>query len=67
MKSSKTQYSIKSCPTDDSEQLELLLNSMAEDGWDLYTMHEVESEDEGYEYSCIFVKEVSPEDLFKES
>ena len=47
MKSSKTQYSIKSCPTDDSEQLELLLNSMAEDGWDLYTMHEVESEDEG--------------------
>ena len=66
MKSSKTQYSIKSCPTDDSEQLELLLNSMAEDGWDLYTMHEVESEDEGYEYSCIFVKEVSPEDLFKE-
>lgn len=66
MKSSKTQYSIKSCPTDDSEQLELLLNTMAEDGWDLYTMHEVESEDEGYEYSCIFVKEVSPEDLFKE-
>lgn len=66
MKSSKTQYSIKSCPTDDSEQLELLLNSMSEDGWDLYTMHEVESEDEGYEYSCIFVKEASPEDLFKE-
>ncbi len=66
MKSSKTQYSIKSCPTDDSEQLELLLNSMSEEGWDLYTMHEVESEDEGYEYSCIFVKEASPDDLFKE-
>lgn len=66
MKSSKNQYSIKSCPTDDAEQLELLLNSMSEDGWDLYTMHEVESEDEGYEYSCIFVKEVSPEDMFKE-
>ena len=35
MKSSKNQYSIKSCPTDDAEQLELLLNSMSEDGWDL--------------------------------
>lgn len=66
MKFSKNQYSIKSCPADDSEQLELLLNSMSEDGWDLYTMHEVESEDDGYEYSCIFVKESSPEDLLKE-
>ncbi len=66
MKSSKTQYSIKSCPTDDAEQLELLLNSMAEEGWDLYTMHEVESDDEGYEYSCIFVKENTTDDLFKE-
>ena len=26
MKPSKTQYCIKSCPTDDSEQLEILLN-----------------------------------------
>lgn len=66
MKPSKTQYCIKSCPTDDTEQLQLLLNSMAAEGWDLYTMQEAEDEDDGYQFNCIFVKEVFPEDLIRE-
>lgn len=66
MKPSKTQYCIKSCPTDDSEQLEILLNTMSEEGWDLYTMQEADDEDEGFHFNCIFVKEVFPEDLSRE-
>ncbi|MGN0014955.1 MAG: FHIPEP family type III secretion protein, partial [Candidatus Gastranaerophilaceae bacterium] len=66
MKASKTQYCIKSCPTDDSEQLQLLLNTMSEEGWELYTMHEAEGEDDSYQFNCIFVKEVFPEDVTKD-
>lgn len=66
MKPSKTQYCIKSCPTDDTEQLQLLLNTMAAEGWDLYTMQEAEDEEDGYQFNCIFVKEVFPEDLTRE-
>jgi flagellar biosynthesis protein FlhA len=66
MKPSKTKYCIKSCPVEDSEQLELLLNSMSEEGWELYTMHETEAEEEGYQYSCIFAKEIFPDDLAEE-
>lgn len=66
MKASKTQYCIKSCPTDDSEQLQLLLNTMSEEGWELYTMHEAEGEEDSYQFNCIFVKEVFPEDVTKD-
>lgn len=56
MKSTKMQYSIKSVPSDDAQQMETLLNEMASQGWELYTMHEVEA-DSSYNYNCIFVKE----------
>ena len=52
----KMEYVIKSVPTDDKQQLEDLLNEMSSLGWDLYTMHEVESDDE-YNYNCIFMKD----------
>ncbi len=65
MKTSKTQYCIKSCPSDDSEQLQLLLNTMSDEGWELYTMHEAEDENEGYQFNCIFVKEIFPEEVTK--
>ena len=51
------QYCIKSVPSDDAAQMETLLNEMSSQGWELYTMHEVEGEN-GYNYNCIFVKEV---------
>ena len=48
-------YSIKSVPGNDSTALENLLNEMSEAGWDLYSMHEVEDDDDGFNYNCIFV------------
>lgn len=50
------QYSIKSVPSNNTKDLENLLNEMAQDGWDLYSMHEVESEDGDFQYNCIFAK-----------
>ena len=52
----KMQYVIKSVPTDDRQALENLLNSMSEQGWDLYTMHEIET-DSSFDFNCIFVRE----------
>ena len=57
-KKTKLQYIIKTVPADTTEPLENLLNEMAADGWDLYSMHEVES-DEGFNFNCIFVKDSS--------
>ena len=61
MYSRKVQYVIKSVPVNDKQALEDLLNNMANDGWDLYTMHEIETDDE-LEFNCIFSKEKKEED-----
>jgi len=53
----KMEYVIKSVPTDDKQMLEDLLNEMSLEGWDLYTMHEVETEDVEYQYNCIFMRD----------
>lgn len=58
----KMEYVIKSVPTDDKQLLEDLLNEMSEAGWDLYTMHEVEGEDDDYQYNCIFMREKEQSD-----
>lgn len=55
------QYIIKSVPTDDKQALENLLNEMSEQGWDLYTMHEIET-DSSFDFNCIFVREKQEED-----
>ena len=57
----KMQYVIKSVPTDDKQALEDLLNEMSDEGWDLYTMHEVETET-SYDFNCIFMREKQEED-----
>ena len=61
MFSKKMQYVIKSVPTDDKQALEDLLNNMSEQGWDLYTMHEIET-DTSIDFNCIFVRERQQED-----
>ncbi len=61
MFSKKMQYIIKSVPTDDKEALENLLNQMSDEGWDLYTMHEVET-DTSYDFNCIFMREKQEEE-----
>ena len=58
LKSGRLQYCIKSCSADDNLQLENLLNSMANEGWEIYTIQETES-DSGYCYNCIFVRDNS--------
>ena len=59
--SKKMQYVIKSVPTDDKQALEDLLNEMSSEGWDLYTMHELEGES-SIDFNCIFVRERQEED-----
>lgn len=49
-------YVIKSVPSENAKDLEDLLNEMSQDGWDLYSMHEIEKDDE-YCYNCIFVRD----------
>lgn len=56
MYNKKMQYVIKSVPTNDKQALEDLLNKMSDEGWDLYTMHEIES-DTSFDFNCIFMKE----------
>ena len=60
-KPTKNVYTIRTSPYNDNEQLENLLNEMSKDGWDLYSMQEIEN-DEGVFYNCIFIKEVDAED-----
>ena len=57
----KMQYVIKSVPTDDKQALEDLLNQMSEEGWDLYTMHEVET-DSSIDFNCIFMRQRQEEE-----
>ena len=56
MYNKKMQYVIKSVPTDNKQALEDLLNEMSIEGWDLYTMHEIESEN-SIDFNCIFMRE----------
>lgn len=57
----RMQYVIKSVPTDDKQALENLLNEMSDSGWDLYSMHEVETDD-GFDFDCIFMREKQEDD-----
>ena len=52
----KMQYVIKTCSGENTQELQNLLNEMSENGWELYSMQEVES-DEGFVYNCIFMTE----------
>ena len=56
----KNVYTIRTSPFDDNEKLEKLLNDMSNEGWDIYSIQEVESE-EGLQYNCIFIQEVENE------
>ena len=60
-------YTIKKSPYNDNEKLENLLNGMSKEGWDLYSIQELETDGDIF-YNCIFIKEVeSEEDIFPEN
>lgn len=54
-------YTIRTSPYNDNEKLENLLNTMSQDGWDVYSIQEMENDD-GVYYNCIFIKETENED-----
>ncbi len=56
-KNNKMQYIIKSCSSENVQELQNLLNEMSMNGWELYSMNEVET-DEGFKYNCIFMSEL---------
>ena len=60
-------YTIRTSPYNDNEKLENLLNDMSKDGWEVYSLQEIENDD-GIFYNCIFVKEADPdEDILNEN
>ncbi len=65
-KPTKNIYKIKTSPYNDNEKLESLLNEMSNDGWDVYTLQEIENDD-GIFYNCIFIKEVEADDTSVEN
>ena len=60
-KNKKMQYIIKTCASEDTQALQNLLNEMSMNGWELYTINEVEIEEDEYQYNCIFMKEAEDE------
>lgn len=57
----KMQYVIKTCSGDNMQELQNLLNEMSMNGWELYSMNEMES-DEGIKINCIFMSETKTDD-----
>lgn len=56
--SPQIQYKIERCPCDNLYNLEFTLNKMSSEGWELYSLYEVEIEDH-LEYNCIFIRDLS--------
>lgn len=59
-KNNRMQYIIRSCASDNAQELQNLLNEMSMNGWELYSMNEVETDD-GFKYNCIFMSELKNE------
>lgn len=65
-KSSRQEFCIKTCPSDDVQKLEGTLNTMSKQGWELYSLHESEASSGAMQYNCIFVKDVLTSDDFED-
>ncbi len=53
----KMQYVIKTCSSENTQELQNLLNEMSMNNWELYSMQEVENEEGQVLCHCIFMKE----------
>ncbi len=53
------EYTVRSCSYDDSDELEEMLNDMASDGWELYSLNEAEDEEGDFRYLCIFSRQAN--------
>ncbi len=54
---SRMEYVIKTCSAEDAQDLQNLLNEMSMNGWELYSMHDIEDEESGGQLNCIFMRE----------
>ncbi len=57
MYNKKMQYVIKTCPSDNTQELQNLLNEMSMNDWELYSMQEVENDEGQILCHCIFMRE----------
>ncbi len=57
MYNKKMQYVIKTCPGENTQELQNLLNEMSMNGWELYSMQETENDDGQLLCHCIFMRE----------
>ena len=54
----RMEYVIKTCPAENAQELQNLLNEMSMKGWELYSMTEIGGdEDEPAQLNCIFMRE----------
>ena len=60
-KNNRMQYIIKTCSSENVQELQNLLNEMSMNGWELYSMNEVETDD-GFKYNCIFMSELQQQE-----
>jgi len=60
-KNNKMQYVIKTCSGENPQDLQNLLNEMSMNGWELYSLNEMETDD-GLKYNCIFMSETASSD-----
>lgn len=56
----KMQYVIKTCSSENTQELQNLLNEMSMNDWELYSMQETENDGGELFCHCIFMKEVEP-------
>lgn len=54
----RNEYAVRTAPLNDPMEVELLLNTMSAEGWELYTLHEAETHSGKPCYNCIFTREV---------
>lgn len=57
MYNKKMQYVIKTCSSENTQELQNLLNEMSMNGWELYSMQETENDEGQLLCHCIFMKE----------
>ena len=57
MYNKKMQYVIKTCSSENTQELQNLLNEMSMNDWELYSMQEVENDDGQILCHCIFMRE----------
>ena len=61
---SKMEYVIKTCSADNAQELQNLLNEMSMNGWELYSMHEVSTDEDEVQMNCIFMREAKSDSGF---